>query len=112
MHGNVWAPKVVNGTGLADNPVQDSVKYRKEQGVFSLLIDDDGCDCHSSLSLGHGMCGTTFSTQYGVENSFGVDLLHDPGCHTPNNQNGLTLYFRGILVPILKLIENMIKSFQ
>jgi hypothetical protein len=39
--------------------------YRGQEGVKSLLLDDDNCDCLSTLSMGHGLCGTGFSTQYG-----------------------------------------------
>ena len=71
--------------------------YRTEHGVTSLLLDDDNCDCLTSLSLGHGMCGAGFSTSYGPANRFGVDLLYDPKCQTPSPDNGLTLFFRGKL---------------
>lgn len=69
--------------------------YRTEHGVTSLLLDDDNCDCKTSLSLGHGMCGTGFSSSYGPVNTFGVDLLYDPACQTPSPDNGLTLFFKG-----------------
>ena len=69
--------------------------YRTEHGVASLLLDDDNCDCLSTLSLGHGMCKAGFSTVYGPENRFGVDLLYDSACQTPSPDKGLTLYFRG-----------------
>ena len=69
--------------------------YRVQYGVKSVLLDDDSCDCYSTLSMGHGMCGTGFNTKYGPASRFGVDLLHDPECETPNQQNGLTLYFKG-----------------
>lgn len=88
----IWNPKVVAGNGPKAD--QDSFMYRMEHGVFSLLLDDDNCDCYSSLSLGHGMCGAAFSTSYGVENSFGVDLLYDLYCQIPASSNGLTLYFK------------------
>ena len=71
--------------------------YRTEHGVTSLLLDDDNCDCITSLSLGHGMCLADFSTSYGPANRFGVDLLYDPKCQTPSPDNGLTLFFRGKL---------------
>ena len=69
--------------------------YRTQNGVKSLLLDDDNCDCLTTLSMGHGMCGTGFSTSYGPANRFGVDLLYDPHCQTPNPQWGLSLYFKG-----------------
>jgi hypothetical protein len=44
--------------------------YRDQQGVKSFLLDDDNCDCLSTLSMGHGLCGTTFSTSYGPVKRF------------------------------------------
>ena len=70
--------------------------YRMEHGIASLLLDDDNCDCQTTLNLGHGMCYAGYSTSFGPE-KLGVDLLYDPGCHTPSPDNGLTLYFRDTL---------------
>ncbi|XP_013396253.1 uncharacterized protein LOC106163256 [Lingula anatina] len=89
---DVWNPKVIRGT--APKAAQDSFHYRMEHGVRSLQIDDDNCDCLTSLSMGHGMCLEGFSTQYGPENVYGVDLLYDTYCNTPKPSNGLFLYFR------------------
>ena len=78
-----WSPKILNGS----TPVakQDSFMYRDQNGVRSILLDDDNCDCFSSLSMGHGMCNDGHSRSYGEENLFGVDtcmiqavLVHDP----------------------------------
>ena len=69
--------------------------YRTQNGVASIMIDDDNCDCFTSLSLGHGMCYATFKTQFGPANRYGVDLLYDDYCQTVSPDNGLTLYFRG-----------------
>ena len=62
---------------------QDSFMYRTQNGVNSLLLDDDNCDCSSSLSMGHGMCNAGHSTSYSKPNVFGVDKLCDPGCRGP-----------------------------
>ena len=72
--------------------------YRVEQGIASILLDDDNCDCISSLNIGHGMCGSTFSSTYinAGAKVYGVDLLSDTACHSPSPNNGLTLYFKGI----------------
>ena len=70
--------------------------YRMEHGVVSLLLDDDNCDCYSTLSFGHGMCFASFNPSYGTENSFGVDLLYENGCGSPASADGLWLYFQGI----------------
>ena len=69
--------------------------FRLQNGVRSLLLDDDNCDCYSTLSMGHGMCGTGFSTSYGPSGRFGVDVLYDTYCQTPDPKRGLTLYFKG-----------------
>ncbi len=82
--------------GPQPNAAQDSFMYRVQNGVRSLLLDDDNCDCYSSLSMGHGMCLATFSTSYGSFGRFGVDLLYDSYCNTPDPKHGLSLYFRGI----------------
>ena len=68
--------------------------YRTQNGVKSLLLDDDNCDCLSTLSMGHGMCGATHSTKYSQVGVKGVDVLSDPGCNGPRPDIGLTLYFR------------------
>ena len=82
-------------TGRKHTAIQDSFMYRTQNGVKSLLLDDDNCDCLSTLSMGHGMCGNGFSTSYGPTNRFGVDLLYDTNCQTPDPQRGLSLYFKG-----------------
>ena len=83
--------------GPSPNVVQDSFMYRVQNGVRSLLLDDDNCDCYSTLSMGHGMCGNGFSTTYGPAGRYGVDVLYDAHCQIPNAKHGLTLYFRGVL---------------
>lgn len=87
-----WNPKVV--AGKPAGAPQDSFMYRPQHGVVSVLIDDDNCDCYSSLSLGHGMCSTSYDENFGSAYSFGVDLLYDSYCNAPSPNNGLTLYFR------------------
>lgn len=90
-NNQAWNPKVLKGT--APKVDQDSFMYRSEAGVKSLLLDDDNCDCLSSLSFGHGMCSAGFSTSYGPANRFGVDALYDTHCNTPRPSVGLTLYY-------------------
>ena len=86
-----WNPKVIKGT--TPKADQDSFMYRSQAGVKSLLLDDDNCDCLSTISLGHGMCSAGFSTSYGPVNRFGVDALYDDHCNTPRPTVGLSLYF-------------------
>ena len=83
--------------GPQPNANQDSFMYRAQNGVRSLLLDDDNCDCYSTLSMGHGMCTSSFSTSYGPSGRFGVDLLYDTYCQTPDPKRGLALYFKGWL---------------
>ena len=74
---------LLNFTGQA--PVnQNYIIYRPQHGVVSVLMDDDNCDCLRSLSLGHGIFWGGFDATYGTNNSLGVELLHDPGCHGPS----------------------------
>ena len=87
-----WNPEVLNGSEPKDD--QRAFMYREQNGVKSVLLDDDYCDCHSTLSLGHGMCSSNHNPVYSDVNSFGVDALYDPGCHGPRSGIGLTLYVR------------------
>ena len=87
-----WNPEVLNGSEPKDD--QRAFMYREQNGVKSVLLDDDYCDCHSTLSLGHGMCLSNHNPVYSDVNSFGVDALYDPGCHGPRSGIGLTLYVR------------------
>ena len=64
--------------------------YRTENGVASIMLDDDNCDWYTTLSIGHGMCGSS-SGHSGI---YGVDLLFDEK-GSPSPGYGLTLYFRG-----------------
>ena len=70
--------------------------YREEEGVKSVMLDDDNCDCYSSLSLGHALCSSGHSTSYGPTGQYGVDALYDPYCNVPRQGVGLTLYFRAM----------------
>lgn len=87
-----WNPKVLKGK--SPKTKQDSFMYREQNGVKSILMDDDNCDCYTTLNIGHGMCNAGHDTSYGPANQFGVDALYDPYCNVPRSQVGLTLYFR------------------
>ena len=80
--------------GTKPKAKQDSFMYREQNGVKSILMDDDNCDCLSTLNIGHGMCGSGHSTSNGPANRFGVDALYDPKCMAPRPEIGLALYFR------------------
>jgi len=88
-----WNPEVLEGKRGRANVAQDSFMYRKQYGVKSLLLDDDNCDCLSTLSMGAGMCTAGHNTKYGPAHVFGVDTLDDPNCQGPKPTNMLELYF-------------------
>ena len=67
--------------------------YRSQYGVMSVLLDDDNCDAYSTLSMGHGLCGEDFLATCGPVERFGVDLLYDSYCRSPDPKFGLALYF-------------------
>ncbi|CAE7318762.1 unnamed protein product [Symbiodinium pilosum] len=102
VSGATWAPRVIKGsiTGSA----QDTFMYRDQDGIRSFMLDDDGCDCHSTLSMGHAMCGGGCSQSYGnCKITGGVDKLSDAQmtgsagsghhCTGPATDYGLSLYY-------------------
>ncbi|CAE7209493.1 rsgI3 [Symbiodinium microadriaticum] len=101
--GPAWAPEVLKGS--VTSGAQDTLMYRDQDGVRSFMLDDDACDCHSTLSMGHAMCGSGCNQQYGnCQIKGGVDKLSDrsetggegsgSSCTGPATDHGLTLYFR------------------
>ena len=88
-----WNPEVLSGS--APLFAQDSFIYREQFGVKSVLLDDDNCECYSTLLLGHGICHDGHSTKWSPAYHHGVDTLFDPKCPaSPPSDIGLTLYFR------------------
>lgn len=55
-----WDPVVLKGTKPKAN--QDSFMYREQNGVKSILMDDDNCDCLTTLNIGHGVTQVTAPT--------------------------------------------------
>ena len=92
-NGRPWNPEVMAGALAAGFRPQDSFMYRDQYGLKSVLLDDDNCDCLSTLNFGSGMCLAGQDTKYGPAREFGVDNLNDPGCQTPKPTNSLSLYF-------------------
>ncbi|XP_066302863.1 uncharacterized protein [Branchiostoma lanceolatum] len=86
-----WMPSVLAGTG--PKATQDSFMYRTENGVKSILLDDDNCDCYTSLNIGHGMCLAGHDTRFGPRGQYGVDALYDSDCNVLVPSIGLELYF-------------------
>lgn len=100
--GTEWAPRVIKGS--VTKSAQDTLMYRDQDGIRSFMLDDDGCDCHSTLSMGHSMCGDGCSNTYGnCMITGGVDKLSDThvtgtegsgsACTGPATDYGLTLYY-------------------
>ena len=92
VNNKAWDPVILEGKKPKSS--QDSFMYRDQNGVKSLLLDDDNCDCLSTLSMGHGMCGSGHKTKFSKSKVFGVDKLFDAGCRGPSPTYGLSLYFR------------------
>ena len=80
-------PDVLNGSEPKYD--QRAFMYREENGVKSVLLDDDNCDCQSNLSL---VCH--YGSRSASVNCFGVDTLYDPSCQSPRSGIGLMLYVR------------------
>ena len=99
----VWAnngafmPTVI--AGGFHGGVQDTWQYRVSEGVASFLLDDDSCDCVSTLNAGHAMCGgsgwsQTYAQPDGAYLRYGVDTLNDGGCRGPVPERTLELFYR------------------
>jgi hypothetical protein len=94
--GDAWNPEVIAGSFF--NTDQDAWQYRESEGVVSFMLDDDTCDCKSTLNAGHAMCGATWNPIYaqpdGAYLRYGVDTLNDGGCRGPVPERTLELYYR------------------
>ncbi len=63
--------------------------------MTGFILDDDNCDCQTTLNAGAPMCYATWNSSYGDGiMEFGVDSLNDKGCSTPEPERSLKLYFR------------------
>jgi hypothetical protein len=96
-NAGVFNPTVIAGSFNA--AAQDTWQYRLSEGVKSFMLDDDTCDCESSLNAGHAMCGTTswdqtYAQPFNAYLRYGVDVLNGAGCNGPLSINSLELYFR------------------
>ena len=84
-----WAPDVLSGN--SPEKAQDSFMYRDQNGIRSILLGEDNCNCYSSLSFGRRMCHNVGSYYWK-----GVNTLYTPYCSVPRAGVGLTLYFRSL----------------
>ena len=92
-----WNPTVLAGS--FHGQAQDSWQYRESEGVVSFMLDDDTCDCYSTLNAGHAMCGSsgwsqTYAQPDGAYLRYGVDILNDNSCRGPLPTNSLELFYR------------------
>ncbi|CAE7666521.1 Cd163 [Symbiodinium sp. CCMP2592] len=101
--GANWNPEVHGGKASTGSN-QNHAMYRDQDGIRSFMLDNDGCGCHSTLSMGHAMCGGGCDERYGnCRITGGVGKLsdhHETGtegsgshCTGPATDFGLTLYF-------------------
>ena len=95
--GDAWNPEVIAGSFF--NTDQDAWQYRDSEGVVSFMLDDDTCDCKSTLNAGHAMCGgsgwnQTYAQPDGAYLRYGVDTLNDGGCRGPLPERTLELFYR------------------
>lgn len=94
--GDAWNPEVIAGSFF--NTDQDAWQYRDSEGVVSFMLDDDTCDCKSTLNAGHAMCGAGWNQTYaqpdGAYLRYGVDTLNDGGCRGPVPERILELFYR------------------
>lgn len=67
--------------------------YREQGGVKGFILDDDCCDCNSTLNVGSNLCGAG-AGNYGDGFGFGVDNLDDRACSTPESYKSLFLFFK------------------
>ena len=96
-NGDAFNPTVIAGS--FHGVTQDTWQYRVSEGFASFLLDDDTCDCYSTLNAGHAMCGTsgwnqTYAQPDGAYLRYGVDTLNDGGCLGPIPTRRLELFYR------------------
>jgi len=95
---------------LYGNWGQDTFVYREKAGIKSIMLDDNKCDCHSSISAGHGMCADAASSDrtdsqlWGnngdlTATAIGVDTLGDNFCTVPKESRKLQFFFRSKAAP-------------
>lgn len=66
VHSVNWNPTVLRGSGPTQS--QDSVQFRRtSNGVWSFMLDDDNCYCHTTLEYGRQTCNNNDYNRYGVE---------------------------------------------
>lgn len=92
INTDVWNPRVISGAFAGQD--QDSFMYREENGVKSFILDDDGCDCYSTINAGSSMCFDSWDSAYGGSLAFGVDNLSDKTCESTQPTKSMLMYYR------------------
>lgn len=93
VNAGAWNPTAISG--IFHGTAQDSFMYRMQGGLKGFILDDDNCDCISTLNAGGNMCGATWNSGYGDGIfGFGVDNLYDNACNTPESNKSLFIYFK------------------
>jgi len=92
LNNTPWNPSVIQGA--ATTTAQDSFMYREQSGVKSFILDDDGCDCATTLSAGASMCGASWNIAYGGEMAYGVDNLKDLNCESTQPDKSMSMFYR------------------
>lgn len=92
INSGTWNPRVISGSFAGQT--QDSFMYREENGVKSFLLDDDGCDCYSTINAGSSMCFDSWDPTYGGALAFGVDNLSDNTCQSTQPTKSMLMYYR------------------
>lgn len=84
-----WNPTVLNGR-VGTTYTADSVMFRPQRGVWSFILDDDNCYCHTKLELGHYLCGRSDNGK----GKFGFEMYDDQCSETSTLSNSIFMYYR------------------
>tara|TARA_Y100000588_G_scaffold321228_1_gene352300 strand:- start:4837 stop:5808 length:972 start_codon:yes stop_codon:yes gene_type:complete len=92
-NAGAWNPTAIAGSFYGVD--QDSFMYRVQGGVKGFILDDDNCDCLTTLNAGPNMCGEGWYSGYGDGIfGYGVDNLNDTSCNTPESYKKMWMYYR------------------
>lgn len=93
LNVGTWNPIALKGSFTL--AAQDSFMYRQQGDVKGFILDDDNCDCLSTLNAGPNMCNSSWDSRYGNGSfAYGVDVLNDTTCSSPDPAKKLFMYYR------------------